>query len=186
MPGPHELGQCDTADPRQTILDFAQPAYVHSAQSVLPAHYRLRIHTTGGIAMNLLRTARGRIFLLSFLLLTCAFASSAQKRNWVYLGSAHVDGGADHDTIRVNGGDGPFRAIRFKVSGVSVKFDHVVVRFGNGQQQQLAANFVVAGNTSSPAIDLPGTFRNIETVDMWYERGNWGHHNPKVSVYGLR
>jgi hypothetical protein len=136
--------------------------------------------------MHLLRTARGRIFLLSFLLLACAFSSAAQRGHWVYLGSSHVDGRADHDRITVNGGDGPFRAIRFKVSGVSVKFDHVIVRFGNGQQQQLAANFVVAGNTSSPAIDLPGTFRNIVTIDMWYERGNWGKHNPKVSVYGLK
>jgi hypothetical protein len=136
--------------------------------------------------MNLLRTARGRIFLLSFLLLACAFASSAQKHHWEYLGSSHVDGRADHDKISVGGGEGPFRAIRFKVSGVSVKFDHVIVRYGNGKEQELAANFVVESNSSSPAIDLPGTFRNIETVEMWYERGNWGHHNPKVSVYGLR
>ncbi|MGH9748162.1 MAG: hypothetical protein ACRD59_18855 [Candidatus Acidiferrales bacterium] len=136
--------------------------------------------------MKLLRAAPRWVFLLALVLAGFAVAHSAPRGgHWVYLGSSHVDGRADHDRINVSGGDGPFRALRFKVSGVSVQFDHVIVRYGNGQEQQLAANFVVPGNSSSPPIDLPGNYRNIQTVEMWYQRGNWGK-NPKVSVYGLR
>jgi hypothetical protein len=29
-------------------------------------------------------------------------AVSAQRGHWVYLGNAHVDGGSDHDRIRVD------------------------------------------------------------------------------------
>jgi len=136
--------------------------------------------------MQLLRTASRSILLLLLLFVSYSAAHTALGGGkWVYLGSSHVDGQADHDRIKVGGGEGPFRALRLKVSGVSVKFDHVIVRYGNGKEQQLAANFVVAHDTSSPPIDLPGDYRNIEWVEMWYERGNWGK-NPKVSVYGLR
>jgi hypothetical protein len=132
-----------------------------------------------------LRAAPRWIFPLFIMFLGYAVANSAE-RGWVYLGSSHVDGRADHDKIKVGNGEGSFRAIRLKVQGVPVKFDHVIVHYENGQDQQVAANFVVHGGSSSPPIDLAGNYRNIKSVELWYERGNWGNQNPKVSLYGLR
>jgi len=37
----------------------------------------------------------------------------------------------------------------------------------------------------SRVIDLPGDRRTIETVDFWYEKGNWGPERPRVSLFGL-
>ncbi len=130
------------------------------------------------------RAAHRWIFLLSFVFL--GYVATSAGKSWVYLGSSHVDGHADHDKIKVGNGEGSFRALRLKVQGTSVKFDHVIVHYENGQEQQLAANFVVHGNSSSPPIDLPGNYRTIKSVELYYERGNWGGQNPKVSLYGLR
>jgi len=34
-------------------------------------------------------------------------------------------------------------------------------------------------------IDLPGNRRVIESVEFWYERGNWASAKPKVRLWGM-
>lgn len=136
--------------------------------------------------MRVLRGVPVWIAVLALICLTSVAASAQKGGKWVYLGSSHVDGRADHDKIKVGNGEGSFQALRLRVEGTPVKFDHVVVRYSNGQQQQVAANFVVRGNSDSPRIDLAGSYRNIQWVELWYEKGNWGGQNPKVSLYGVR
>ena len=121
------------------------------------------------------------------LLLALVFSSAAyaQYGRWDYLGEAHVDGGQDHDSIHVGHHDGRFRAIQLRVSGGEIFFERVIVRFGNGQAEELAIHDRIPSGGTTPAIDLPGDRRVIESVDLWYGKARW-EHRPKVSLFGLR
>jgi hypothetical protein len=107
----------------------------------------------------------------------------AQPGQWIELGSAKVNGQADHDTIEVHN-NGTFRAIQIRVESSAVHFDHIIVRYGNGQHEQISVRDVIQPGSSSRAIDLPGARRAIDKIDLWYEKAGSGH-KPKVSIYGL-
>lgn len=128
----------------------------------------------------------GNVLLVLMVFVAGTSLVAAQRGGWVRLGSSHVDGNVDHDKIKVGSGEGSFRALRLDVRGSAVKFDHIIVRYENGQQQQVRAQFVVANGSSSPAMDLPGNYRNIKNVELWYERGEWGSSKPEVTLYGRR
>jgi hypothetical protein len=119
------------------------------------------------------------------LLLTVGVSCSvyAQPGQWIELGNAKVNGQADHDTIQVNN-NGTFRAIQIRVESSAVHFDHIIVRYGNGQHEQISVRDVVQAGTASRSIDLPGARRAIDKIDLWYQKAGSGH-KPKVSIYGL-
>ena len=126
------------------------------------------------------------------LLVAVVFGASvyAQDRDdyrgrWTYLGNAHVDGGQDHDNIRVGRGDGRFRAIQLRVSGGAINFERVIVHYGNGSQEELAIRSQIPSGGRTRPIDLPGERRVIESVELWYGKASW-HRRPKVDLYGLR
>jgi hypothetical protein len=104
---------------------------------------------------------------------------------WAYLGNAHVDGGQDHDNIRVGSSDGRFRAIQLRVSGGAIDFQRVVVHYGNGSQEEIVFRERIPSGGSTRALDLPGERRVIESVELWYSKESW-HRRPKVSLYGMR
>jgi len=110
-------------------------------------------------------------------------SASAIVGKWVFLGSAHVDGGVDHDTIRVNT-NLTYASIQLRVSGSAVQFDHVVVQYGNGQSETLALRDQIPAGGQSRAIDLPGARRAINRIDFWYQKAHWGA-KPEVQVYGM-
>ena len=103
---------------------------------------------------------------------------------WTYLGNAHVDGGQDHDNIRVGRSDGRFRAIQLRVSGGAINFERVIVHFGNGSQEELAICSQIPSGGRTRPIDLPGERRVIESVELWYGKASW-HRRPKVELYGI-
>ena len=77
------------------------------------------------------------------------------RGRWAYLGNAHVDGGQDHDNIRVGRSDGKFRAIQLRVSGGAINFERVIVHFGNGSQEDLpSVNKSPVGDAHDPSISL--------------------------------
>jgi hypothetical protein len=127
-----------------------------------------------------------RLLSIAVVILGVITSSSAQVRGggWANLGNSHVDGHNDHDKISVHD-HGPFRALRLGTSGGAVKFDHLVVHFQNGESQHVRASFIVRDNSSSPAVDLAGAARKISSVELWYERGNWGS-KPRVTLFGRR
>jgi hypothetical protein len=132
---------------------------------------------------------RPSFFLRALLILTVALAPLAlvSKVNWDYLGEANVDGGSDHDQIRVGESKGAFRRIQIYVERAAVNFDRVEVHYGNGTHYpvRLAASIPAGGRTRE--IDLPGDKRWIESVEVWYRRGNWGNGNkPKIRLMGIR
>ncbi|MEK6321168.1 MAG: hypothetical protein AABN33_05735 [Acidobacteriota bacterium] len=142
--------------------------------------------------MNLQRSIR----VVGALLLLFSFnvASNAQRDRdrdrdrggrWQYLGQSRVDGRADHDTIRVNA-RGPFRSILLEVQGGAIEFNRVVVRFENGADHQVDVRERIRAGGRTRAIDLPGDRRNIRSVELWYERGNWRSRRPTLRLHGRR
>jgi len=111
-------------------------------------------------------------------------SSFAQPGDWVPLGRASVDGQRDHDSIHIRQ-RGTYRAIQIRVRGNDVRFDRVVVHYGNGQREQLYIRDVIRAGSASRAIDLPGARRVINRVDFWYGKARWGSR-PVVSLFGLR
>jgi hypothetical protein len=121
------------------------------------------------------------------LVLVLAFCASlqGQRRGWTYLGDSHVDGTVDHDSIKVGRSDGTFRAIQLRISGGAINFDRVIVRYGNGTQEEIPVRARIPDHGQTRVIDLPGDRRIIQSVDLWYSKDNW-RRRPKVSLYGLR
>lgn len=124
---------------------------------------------------------------LSFLALVIVVgigtSASAIVGRSILLGSAHVDGGVDHDTIKVHTNQ-TFASIQLRVSGSAIQFDHVVVQYGNGQSETLALRNQIPAGGQSRAIDLPGARRQINRIDFWYQKAHWGA-KPEVQVYGM-
>jgi hypothetical protein len=148
--------------------------------------------------LNVKRGCPGRTFIkmegffmktMLVLLMGFALAASAQPRHGgpVVLGEANVDGGVDHDRIAVTAARGEYRAIQLRVENAPVRFDRVVVHYGNGASEPLAIRHRVPAGSQTRAIDLPGQRRVIESVEFWYERGNWRNgRRPRVVLMGIR
>jgi hypothetical protein len=122
------------------------------------------------------------------LLIGFTLAASAQpRRGQVVLGEARVDGGVDHDRIVVTAAKGEYRAIRLRVENGPVRFDRVVVHYGNGQSEPINIRRRINAGGETRAIDLPGNRRVIESVEFWYERGNWrNERRPRVVLLGIQ
>jgi hypothetical protein len=110
---------------------------------------------------------------------------NAQGGRMIRLGDAHVDGSRDHDSINVGRSDGPFRAIQLRVSGGDVNFQRVIVRYGDGSQEEIPVRSRIPNGDRTRIIDLPGARRIIRSVDLWYSKDRWTRR-PKVTLYGLR
>jgi len=117
------------------------------------------------------------------LLLGCSAVSFAQR--WDYLGEANVDGGADHDNIMVTGARGEFRAIQIRVEKAPIKFDRVVVHYGDGMSEPIHIRRRIPPGGQTRVIDLPGNRRIITSVEFWYERASGNPRRPKVRLFGL-
>jgi hypothetical protein len=128
----------------------------------------------------------------NFIGLGAALAGSAglliaQPGKWDYLGECNLDGGSDHDRIRVGGGRGSFRRIQLRVERAAVDFDRVVVHFENGSRVPVQVSNIIRAGGRTREIDLPGDKRQIDSVEIWYKRANWGAGGkPKIRLYGIR
>jgi hypothetical protein len=119
-------------------------------------------------------------------LLVFSFSESSFARGWVYLGEAHVDGAADHDKIKVGRSEGRFRALQIRVDYAAVEFRHVVVHYSNGTSEEVQVRQKIRAGGSTRDIDLAGRDRAIESVELWYERGNYGRRQrPRVRLFGF-
>lgn len=117
-------------------------------------------------------------------LLVLSFGPASYAKGWVYLGEAHVDGKADHDKIKVGRSEGRFRALQIKVDRAPVEFRHVVVHYAAGTSEEVQVRQRIRAGGSTRAIDLRGGDRAIESVEIWYERANYGSRRPRVRLYG--
>ncbi len=129
---------------------------------------------------------RGSSSLILAVIVMIGIASSLtvpQRGGWQFLGSAREDGNVDHDKIKCHGKD-TFRAIQLRVSGSAVEFDHVVIVYGNHENQNLSLRNKIPAGGESRSIDLPGARRDIAYVELWYQKAHWGAQ-PEVKLYGM-
>ena len=121
------------------------------------------------------------IFLTVFFSITTIAAQS-----WTELGSAKVNGHADHDEIWVTNSRGDFKAIKLFVQNEGIDFDRVVVHFGNGGQDVMnIKNFIHAGGETR-VMDLEGGDRVIKKVDFYYKSKAMTGKKARVVLYGRR
>jgi len=71
------------------------------------------------------------------------------------------------------------------VTGGAVQFNRVIVRYGNGSQDEIAVRNQIPSGGKTRAIELPGDRRIIQSVELWYGKADW-RTRPTVSLYGLR
>ena len=118
------------------------------------------------------------------ILILMSVGPASYAKGWVYLGEAHVDGAADHDKIKVGRSEGRFRALQIKVDRAAIAFRHVVVHYANGTSEEVQVRQKIRAGGSTRDIDLRGGDRAIESVEIWYERANYGSRRPRVRLYG--
>ena len=118
------------------------------------------------------------------LLFALCLPSVTSARGWVFLGEAHVDGAADHDKIKVGKSDGRFNALQLKVDFAAIEFRHVVVHYHNGTSEEVQVRQKIHAGGATRDIDLRGHDRIIDSVEIWYERANYGSQRPRVRLYG--
>ena len=119
--------------------------------------------------------------------LLTAYPLFGQRGRWEYLGEANVDGGSDHDRIRVGESKGQFRRIQILVERSAVRFDRILVHYGNGTSYPAHVSAQIPAGGKTREIDLPGEKRWIDSVEVWYQRGNWANdRKPKIRLMGVR
>lgn len=135
------------------------------------------------MTLMLKATSIFRIAALLFFALASQFAQA--QGPWVYLGEANVDGQVDHDNIKVGSSQGSFRAIRMRVDIAPIRFDRVIVHYGNGNSVPISIRSKINAGGQTRVIDLPGDQRIIESVEFFYERASGSPSKPKVRLFGL-
>jgi hypothetical protein len=120
-----------------------------------------------------------------FLAAVTPAAYGQRMGRWERLGTAHVDGNADHDNITVGVRDGAFRAIQLRVRGGAIEFQRVVVHYANGEPEEVVVRERIPAGGMTRAIDLRGDRRFLQSVELWYSRGGW-RARPEVQLYGRR
>jgi hypothetical protein len=90
------------------------------------------------------------------------------RGDWNKLGERWVDGTRDRDVIPVGARAGAYRRIMIVVENSALEMQDVVVRFDDGSAFSPPTRHVFAANTRSHVIDLPGTRRNIQSVEFRY------------------
>src|SRR5271167_1531824 len=108
-----------------------------------------------------------------FIVVGVAGSASAQVGKWVFWGSAHVDGGVDMPRSRSITAR-PIVPSSFEVSGSTIQFDHVIIRYGNGEQDTIALPQPDSGRRRESG-DRPSCGRRaIDRVELWYQKASWG------------
>lgn len=139
-----------------------------------------------GVQADMTRLVSLRAGLLACLVMTPALLQAQRVGRWEYLGEANVDGKADHDRIKVGESKGTFSRIQILVQNSAVEFDRVVVHYANGEQHPVGIASRIPAGGKTREIDLPGVKRAIDSVEVWYQKGNWANAGkPKIRLMGI-
>ncbi len=106
--------------------------------------------------------------------------------NWERLSCKEVSFGIDKDTVRVGRNDGTFRAIRLKVRKAPIEIFALRVTFGNGARQDINVRAVIPDGAETRPIDLAGTNRGIDKVELVYRSIPTFKGKAEVCVDGLQ
>lgn len=90
-----------------------------------------------------------------------------ENRGWTKLGTTTVDGWRDRDRMKVFAGKA-FSELMFVVGGSDLELFDITVRFGNKETYGMPGRVVFKEGTRTNPIDLPGTLRNIRSIEFAY------------------
>lgn len=93
---------------------------------------------------------------------------ATSRADWNKLGERWVDGTRDRDVIAVGARDGAYRRIMIVVENSALEMHDVTVHFADGTSFSPTTRHVFAADTRSHVIDLPGTRRNIRSIEFHY------------------
>lgn len=122
------------------------------------------------------------ITLISLLVATSLFANG---QVWDFLGYTQVDGSRDHTNIQIPRRDRLFRTVQVRITGDAIFFDHLVVHFVDGAEQQVVISGRISSEQKVYTIELPAEGRVLESIELFYFKEPW-EHAPTVTLYGLR
>jgi hypothetical protein len=122
---------------------------------------------------------------VAFVIAVGATSVSAQK--WVDLGTKEVKDRSEQDTWHVGKSKGEFSKIKLFVGDRPVRFYRMTVKFENGKTQEIELKSMIRAGGETRQIDLTGSDRFIDKVDVWYEantarRGRRSH----VTLWGIK
>lgn len=126
------------------------------------------------------------VILVSLTALVSSLSAQPNRGRWMILGTANVDGGVDHDNIRVGQSRGYFRSLQIRVRGSAIQFQRVIAHYENGQDQELQLRDRIAAGGATRPLDLVGDRRYIRSVEFFYARASFGRQRPSVVLYGMR
>jgi len=115
-----------------------------------------------------------------------AAAPAPSPAQWVRLGCKNVGFLIDHDVIKVGRKEGAFTSLRLRVKKAPVDFIGLNITFGNGARQNLPLHDKVAPGMVSRPIDLKGTQRGIDRIDLLYRSIPTFKGKAEVCVDGLQ
>src|SRR5262245_1288994 len=109
-----------------------------------------------------------------------------RDRGWVELGCRQVSfSGRDRDTIRVGRSEGRFRAIRLAARGNDIEVVRLAVVYANGNPDELDVQRAIRRGDRTEALDLKGSERAIQRIDMVYRQRGEDRGRATVCAEGL-
>ena len=90
-----------------------------------------------------------------------------ENKGWTKLGTTVVNGWRDRDRMKVATGKA-FSELMFVVAGSDLELFDITVRFGNNETYSMPGRVVFKEGSRTNPIDLPGTLRNIKSIDFAY------------------
>jgi hypothetical protein len=109
-----------------------------------------------------------------------------KQAHWEVLGAQTVSlFGRDRDVIQVGRKEGRFSALKLRVARNDVFVNRVIVRFGNGEEQEINLRKVVPQGSESEPLDLDGDQRFIDSVELHYRSRPGSRQEAVVELLGL-
>jgi hypothetical protein len=110
---------------------------------------------------------------------------AAPRGRWRLIGERAVTDRVDHDVITVTRTRGQWNAIKIMVHKHAVQFRSVKVIYANGTVQDIELRNVIPAGGESRVIDLRGSDRTIQRIEMVYDAQSLGGQ-ALVKVFGRR
>lgn len=124
-----------------------------------------------------------RPFVITAALATFALTSAAdaQQANWRTIAYKTVSGGTDRDTINVRG-DTRYCQVRLCSINRPIRMIDFDVYFDNGGHQDVPVRQRISAGQCTRNIDLTGKRRDINRVQLAYERLQRSRQLPLIQV----
>jgi hypothetical protein len=81
-----------------------------------------------------------------------------------------IDARLDHGKVEISRRDCLFRTIQLRITGDAIFFDHVLLHFDNGTDQNVVIGRRISSEEREYVINLPGEGRVLESVEFFISK----------------